>query len=163
MASLLDMFVCPAHTSVEKSLSSVVCARVSESYRGGNKIACVAAGRTALSLDHLWDELLTSSHNTRTLKNVAIELANRFARTSLTELAVADPEVWAKESFEIATKIAYQNGALRGTPKGQRKECRKSPMRLFCLRLFRNKQEDCRSADDALGISAGDFSGANVS
>ena len=34
------------------------------------------------------------------------------------------PEVWAKESFEIATKIAYQNGALRGTPNGQRKDCR---------------------------------------
>jgi hypothetical protein len=55
---------------------------------------------------------------------VAIELTNRFPRTALTELAAADPEVWAKESFEIATKIAYQNGALRGTPKGQRKECR---------------------------------------
>ena len=33
------------------------------------------------------------------------------------------PEASAKESFEIATKIAYQNGALRGTPKGQRKDC----------------------------------------
>jgi len=30
----------------------------------------------------------------------------------------------AKESFEIATKIAYQNGAFRGTPKGQQKDCR---------------------------------------
>ena len=30
----------------------------------------------------------------------------------------------AKESFEIATKIAYQKRALRGTPKGQRKDCR---------------------------------------
>jgi hypothetical protein len=37
---------------------------------------------------------------------------------------VTAPEAWAKESFEIATKIAYQNGALRGTPKGQRKDCR---------------------------------------
>ena len=27
------------------------------------------------------------------------------------------PEVWAKESFAIATKIAYQNGLLRRTPK----------------------------------------------
>jgi len=55
---------------------------------------------------------------------VVIELANRFARTSLTELAVADPEVWAKESYEIATKIGYQNGAFRGTPKSHRRECR---------------------------------------
>ena len=34
------------------------------------------------------------------------------------------PEAWAKENFEIATKIAYQNGAPRGTPKAKRKECR---------------------------------------
>jgi len=32
--------------------------------------------------------------------------------------------VRAKESFETATKIAYQNGTLRGTPKGQRSDCR---------------------------------------
>lgn len=34
------------------------------------------------------------------------------------------PEAWAKESFEIAMKIAYQNGALHGTPKAKRKDCR---------------------------------------
>ena len=49
---------------------------------------------------------------------------NRFPRTGLTELAAADPEAWAKESFYVATKIAYQNGALRGTPKGKRRDCR---------------------------------------
>ena len=32
--------------------------------------------------------------------------------------------MWAKESFEIATKIAYQNGAIPGTPKGDRRDCR---------------------------------------
>jgi hypothetical protein len=37
---------------------------------------------------------------------------------------VTAAEAWAKESFEIATKIAYQNDALRGTPKGQRRDCR---------------------------------------
>jgi S1/P1 Nuclease len=36
---------------------------------------------------------------------------------------VTGPEAWAKESFEIATKIGYQNGALRGTPKAQRRGC----------------------------------------
>ena len=55
---------------------------------------------------------------------MAIELRNRFARTGLTELAATEPENWAKDSFEIATKIAYQNGALRGTPKEKRKDCR---------------------------------------
>jgi hypothetical protein len=37
---------------------------------------------------------------------------------------VTAPEAWAQESFEIATKIAYQNGAFRGTPKGNRRDCR---------------------------------------
>jgi len=62
--------------------------------------------------------------NTRTLRNAAIELRNRFPRAGLTELPATDPELWAKESYEIATKIAYQNGALRGTPRGKRRECR---------------------------------------
>jgi hypothetical protein len=79
---------------------------------------------TPLSLHRLWDGLITSSNNTRTLRNIAIELQSRFSKASLSELAVTEPEAWAKESFEIATKIAYQNGAFRGTPKGQRKECR---------------------------------------
>jgi len=57
---------------------------------------------------------------------MAIDLTNRFPRAGLTELASADPEIWAKESYEIAAKIAYQNGALRGTPKGQRKDCREA-------------------------------------
>jgi len=35
-----------------------------------------------------------------------------------------DPELWAKESYKIATKIGYQNGALRRTPKGQQADCR---------------------------------------
>jgi hypothetical protein len=92
----------------------------------GGTDACVrvAQGRAALSLHQLWDELLTSSNNIGTLKNIAIELQSRFSKSSLSELAVTAPEAWAKESFEIATKIAYQNGALRGTPKGQRRDCR---------------------------------------
>jgi hypothetical protein len=37
---------------------------------------------------------------------------------------VTAPEAWAQESFEIATKIAYQKGALHGTPKAKWKDCR---------------------------------------
>ena len=84
----------------------------------------VAQGRAALSLHQLWDQLLTSSNNTRTLRKMAIDLTNRFPRAGLTELTVADPEIWAKESYEIATKIAYKNGALRGAPKGKWRDCR---------------------------------------
>ena len=93
--------------------------------RGGNLI-CVRASETGSPMDlhRLWDGLLTSSNNVRTIKNMATELRSRFPKAGLTEPAIAEPEAWAKESFEIATKIAYQNGALRGTPKGQRKDCR---------------------------------------
>jgi hypothetical protein len=91
---------------------------------GGDSCVRVAQDRTPLSLHRLWDGLITSSNNTRTLRNIAIELQSRFSKASLSKLAVTKPEAWAKESFEIATKIAYQNGAFRGTPKGQRKECR---------------------------------------
>ena len=46
----------------------------------------VAQGRAALSLHQLWDELLTSSNNTRTLRNMAVDLRNRFPRNTLTGL-----------------------------------------------------------------------------
>jgi hypothetical protein len=39
------------------------------------------------------------------------------------ELASTDFESWAKESFEIATKIAYRNGGRIGIPKGGNKDC----------------------------------------
>ena len=44
-------------------------------------------------------------------------------RSQLTELANTDFESWAKESFEIATKIAYRNGGLSGSPKDRSKDC----------------------------------------
>jgi len=91
---------------------------------GGDFCVRVAQDRAPLSLHRLWDGLLTSSNNTRTLRNIAIEVQSRFSKASLSELAVTEPEALAKESFEIAVKIAYQNGALRGTPNGQRKDCR---------------------------------------
>ena len=34
------------------------------------------------------------------------------------------PEAWTKESYDIAVKIAYENGGLRGTPKGVARDCR---------------------------------------
>ena len=44
-------------------------------------------------------------------------------RSQLTELASTDFESWAKESFEIATKIAYRNDGKIGTPKGGNMDC----------------------------------------
>jgi S1/P1 nuclease len=93
--------------------------------RGGNQVCVrVAPNRVPLALHRLWDALVTSSNNAGALRNLATELRARFPRAALTELVSVEPEAWAKESFEIAVKIAYQNGALRGTPKGQRKDCR---------------------------------------
>ena len=96
--------------------------------RGGSDI-CVRAveNRQALRLHRFWDGLLTSSQNPRTLRNMATELRSRFPRSSLSEAGVTTPEAWTKESFEIAVMIAYQNGLLRGTPKGQQRECNEIP------------------------------------
>ena len=68
---------------------------------------------------------LTTSSNTNRLRNEATALRNslEFSRKPLMELASTDFKSWAKESFQIAVKIAYQNGAIRGTPKGDRREC----------------------------------------
>ena len=38
--------------------------------------------------------------------------------------ASTDFESWAKESYEIATKIAYRNDGRIGIPKGENKDCR---------------------------------------
>jgi S1/P1 Nuclease len=52
------------------------------------------------------------------LRNIATELLSKFSRVGLRELDQRQPEAWAKESYEIAVKIAYENGILRGTPRG---------------------------------------------
>ena len=59
------------------------------------------------------------------LRNEATALRNRqeFQRGQLTELGNTGFESWAKESFEIATKIAYRNGGRIGIPKGENKDC----------------------------------------
>jgi len=79
-----------------------------------------------MDLHRFWDGVITSSGNLTRLTNEATALRNRpeFAKGRLTELASSDFAAWAKEGYEIATNVAYQNGKLRGTPKGQRKECR---------------------------------------
>jgi hypothetical protein len=43
--------------------------------------------------------------------------------TQLTELANTDFESWAKESYEIATKIAYRNGGRIGIPRDGSLDC----------------------------------------
>src|SRR5262249_34868311 len=71
------------------------------------------------------DSVITSSQNLTRLRNDATTLRNRqeFQRSQLTELANTDFESWAKESFDVATKIAYLNGRLVGVPRHGNKDC----------------------------------------
>jgi hypothetical protein len=57
--------------------------------------------------------LITSSANLTRLRNEATALRNR----QLTELGNSNFAPWAKESFELATKIAYRNGGRIGIPR----------------------------------------------
>ena len=81
--------------------------------RGGNEI-CVRVTHTAQPMDlhRFWDGVITSSSNLTRLRNEATALRSHqeFQRSQLTELASTEFESWAKESYEIAAKIAYFNG-----------------------------------------------------
>jgi S1/P1 Nuclease len=89
--------------------------------RGGNEI-CVRMTQAGQPMDlhRFWDGVITSSSNLTRLRNEATALRNRqeFQRSQLTELASTGFESWAKESFEVATKIAYLNGGRIGIPRG---------------------------------------------
>jgi S1/P1 Nuclease len=76
-----------------------------------------------MNLHSFWDGVITPSSNLTRLRNEATALRNRqeFQRSQLTELANTDFDSWAKESYEIATKIVYRNGL--GTPKAGAMDC----------------------------------------
>jgi hypothetical protein len=78
-----------------------------------------------MDLHRFWDGVITSSSNVTRLRNEATALRDRqeFQRGQLTELGNTDFESWAKESFEIATKIAYRNDGRIGSPKGGNLDC----------------------------------------
>jgi hypothetical protein len=83
----------------------------------------VTADRTPLNLHALWDGLITSTKNVSRLRRIATELRSHFSNIQLTKLANSDPSAWAKESYAAAVEVAYQNGAVRGTPKGEHRDC----------------------------------------
>jgi hypothetical protein len=76
-------------------------------------------------LNKFWDGVITSSSNLTRLRNEATALRNRqeFQRSQLSELANTGFESWAKESYEIATKIAYRNVGRIGIPRGGSMDC----------------------------------------
>jgi S1/P1 Nuclease len=93
--------------------------------RGGIEM-CVRASLNGapIELHRLWDGVITLSGNVSRIKNIAFDLLQRFSGSMFRELDHPEPQAWAKESYEIAVKIAYENGSLRGTPKDQAKDCR---------------------------------------
>jgi hypothetical protein len=95
--------------------------------RGVNEI-CVRVTQSGQPTDlhRFRDGVITSSSNVTRLRNEATALRNRqeFHRSQLTELASTNFESWAKESFEIATKIAYRNDGRIGSPRAGNRDCR---------------------------------------
>jgi len=94
--------------------------------KGGNEI-CVRVTQAGQPMDlhRFWDGVITSSSNLTRLRNEATALRTRqeFQRSQLTELASTDFQAWPKESYEIATKIAYRSGGPIGIPKGGIIDC----------------------------------------
>jgi hypothetical protein len=88
-------------------------------------MGCIEEAGQPMDLHRFWDGVITSSSNTTRLRNEATALRTRqeFQRSQLTELANVDFELWAKESFEIATKIAYRNTGRIGIPKFGAMDC----------------------------------------
>jgi hypothetical protein len=110
----------PLHTS------QLFTAEYPKGDRGGNEICVrVTHARQSMDLHRFWDDVITSSSDLTRLRNAATEMRNRpdFVKNQLTELQSTNADAWAKESFEIATKIAYRNGGLIGTPRGANKDC----------------------------------------
>src|SRR5262249_51311055 len=80
--------------------------------RGGNEVwVRVTQGGQPMDLHRFWDGVITPSSNLTRLRNEATALRTRqeFQRSQLTEVVNTEFESWAKESYEIATKIAYRN------------------------------------------------------
>ena len=73
---------------------------------------CVRASLNGapIELHRLWDGVITSSGNVSRIKNIAFGLLQRFSGSMFRELDHPEPQAWAKESYEIAVKIAYENG-----------------------------------------------------
>jgi S1/P1 Nuclease len=127
--------------------------------RGGNEI-CVRVTQAGQPMDlhRFWDGVITSTSNLTRLRNEATALRNRqeFQRSQLTELANNDFESWGKESYEIAAKIAYRNGARIGIPKAGAMNCTMvavAPVLPIGYVAIARRIAD--SADDSHGISTG--------
>lgn len=83
---------------------------------GGTKVFIIPPGfEKPLSLHFFWDDLILNNDCFDMARRRAMELQAKpdFAKEKLIELAEPDYHKWAKnESFELAKKVVYRNGAL---------------------------------------------------
>ena len=132
--------------------------------RGGNEICVrVTEAGQPMDLHRFWDGVITSSSNLTRLRNEATALRNRqeFQRSQLTELASTAFESWAKESFEIATKIAYRNGGRIGIPRDGNTDCTMVTEAPVLPAGYCQCEPDCRPKDNSGGIPLGRSSTVN--
>jgi len=70
-----------------------------------------------INLHALWDQLPGLYKDEGAIRDLALGLLSdpRYGRGALKDLlAVTDPAAWAKESHDLAVKVAYENGELPG-------------------------------------------------
>jgi hypothetical protein len=70
-----------------------------------------------VNLHALWDQLPGLYKDEGAIRDLALGLRGdpRYGRGALKDLlAVTDPAAWAKESHDLAVKVAYENGELPG-------------------------------------------------
>jgi hypothetical protein len=90
-----------------------------EGDRGGTQFFIkVKENSSTISLHRFWDDLIGSSRRFETVRNRAtkLRLNPNYRRDALPELSERNFENWAsQESFQLAKKIAYDNGTLIGS------------------------------------------------
>ena len=88
--------------------------------KGGNLLYVrVPPDGATINLHQLWDGLLGRSQNYRDAVNEANTLRHRpdLAKKRLPNMTDGNPADWAKESFQIAVRVAYLNDTLQGGTK----------------------------------------------
>ena len=68
-----------------------------------------------LSLHAYWDVLVHRSDKVQEVKDKATQLRDKYPTRSLEELKETAFRKWADESFELAKKVGYRQGKLKGS------------------------------------------------
>jgi hypothetical protein len=87
---------------------------------GGNLFFIKAeSDKGTVNLHSFWDGALTRSEKFGEIRNIAIELRNKYPKKSLKEVNEVKLDKWIQESLKLAKKDVYLNGNLKtGTKDG---------------------------------------------